>query len=156
MSYSIDYKSTPKKKRLIQSRRRKQRVLSLRNQDLSWHKIRKKLGTNTDIISLSHQLSYCPVHNRVFMEYKQCEVCQSMKIAKDYQKTLVDEKTLKKEMAKLRVRTRKHPEKIYKDTLIVLLRDKYKFSYPIIGKLLNRDHSTIISSYKYAKKFYEL
>lgn len=36
--------------------------------------------------------------------------------------------------------------------LVVKLRDHYKLSYPAIGILLLRDHSTIINLYKKSKK----
>lgn len=74
------------------------------------------------------------------------------RVKKDYSqiKNVIDDKTLLSEIERLSKPSRRQELVLQRQILIKVLRDKYKFSFPQIGFLLQRDHSSVI--YLYYKK----
>lgn len=87
---------------------------------------------------------YCEIHNRKY--YDQCDSCVAHN---EYSKKLdqLMKNGVMKEVEELTEPDRSAETIIRKKLLITVLRERYDMSFPQIGKLLERDHTSIMNLY---------
>lgn len=126
--------------------KRNSKVIEMRNKNATLGEIAKKFKLSTERVRqiVSFEKNYCLNHNTSFTD--RCGYCDIEKTCRDNyldfnRKELLDEG---KELAKL---GRYREDIIKKRVFVRIMRDTFGFSFSGIGRILKKDHSTILNLY---------
>ena len=130
--------------------KRNKKIKELRKQGLNLSKIAERYKISSERVrqillpKLSIDANYCKTHKKTYLT--SCQYCE---IEKQYRGRInkLTDKFLKVECRRLSRQNRKADIVLQRKIFIKHLRDKYKLSFPQIGRLLKRDHTSVVALY---------
>lgn len=135
---------------IMTNQQRKKEMQKLKKKGLTLKEIGQKFNLTSERIRqiLVYETKYCSKHQRYYK--KDCCYCKVEKKEKFLLKQFSKDGILDV-IREARKRGRKGDQVIKRRLLVKLLKDKYKLPIFRIGKLLGRDHTTIIALYGYKR-----
>lgn len=128
------------------TQKRNYKMFEMRNKGSTFEEIAKRFKLSSERIRqiITNEPNFCIQHNSHFST-----VCPYCFIESEYEEKLskLSIKELIDEGKKLSKTRRIRLEMVKKKIFIRLLRNKFKYSFVGLGRLLKRDHTTIMASY---------